>query len=62
MPYAHARRFEAPVDFEGTYNGTLDATYFGPACLQYYSPKETYGVEDCFVMNVWKPLAAKPGE
>ena len=36
--------------------GTLDASYYGPACLQVLTNTSTYGVEHgCHVLNVWRP-------
>lgn len=50
-------RFEAPEDFQGAYvSDPLDASDFGPACLQVgNSPDEVYGSEDCLYANVWQP-------
>lgn len=47
IPYAVSKRFEPPSRFQGPYKSDpFDASQFGPACLQYYSANETYGVED----------------
>jgi len=59
LPFAHSRRFEAPVDWKGKHTGTLQATDFGPACMQIgTSAGVTYGSEDCLVVNIWQPAGA----
>ncbi len=54
MPFTHStERFTAPVDWQQPYNTTpFDATYYGPACLQFFSFRETYGVCVCVCVRV----------
>jgi len=63
IPYAHARRFEEPVDFRGKYaEDPLRTVVWGPACLQVGTPPEqTYGSEDCLKANVWRPSGVEEG-
>jgi len=60
MPFGHANRYEAPVDFKGKYkNSFLETKYFGHACMQVGNdPSKTYGSEDCLYANIWKPSNA----
>lgn len=63
IPFAHAERFQPPVDFTGRYpGGSMEANMWGPACMQVGNdPSQTYGSEDCLMANVWRPLHARPG-
>lgn len=60
MPFGHAARFEAPIDFEEKYKtDVLEAKYFGHACMQVGGmANETYGSEDCLFANIWRPANA----
>jgi carboxylesterase type B len=63
IPFAQAPigelRFRKPVPY-GSWNGTLDATQFGPSCVQSleyiteYLPNKQMS-EDCLVLNVFVP-------
>jgi carboxylesterase type B len=61
IPYASAERFEAPVVSKGLPGGgTFDATNILPlgqaACMQAgYGKNESYGREDCLILNLYKP-------
>jgi para-nitrobenzyl esterase len=69
IPYAIAptgsRRWKAPEEMP-KWNDTLDATKFGPACVQnnnrsesiYYSELTSMS-EDCLSLNVWAPANAR---
>ena len=56
VPYATARRFEAPQQWSQQYaRGVLDATSYGPQCPQLYpSPGATIS-EECLFLNVFTP-------
>ena len=59
IPYGDAPRFEPAVVRTAPLEGTLDGSYFGPACLQVLTNVTTYGVEHgCHVLNVWRPAGA----
>ena len=45
IPYGDAPRFEPAVVRTAPLEGTLDGSYFGPACLQVLTNVTTYGVE-----------------
>ena len=71
IPYASAERFEAPVVSKNLTPGrgrTFDATnidpYGGAACLQppFSRNQTSYGVEECLIMNLYKPLKDAPAE
>ena len=64
VPFATAKRFEAPMDFHGTYPaGGMSAENWGPACMQVANdPSQTYGSEDCLKANVWTPHKAWEGK
>lgn len=57
VPYADAPRFRPAVLRTRPFDvSPLDASYFGPACLQILTANATYGVEHgCHVMNFWRP-------
>jgi len=61
VPYATAKRFDEPVTLTKLPGGTFDATNIwgdGRAeCLQqpYYETQDSYGVEDCLIMNIYTP-------
>ena len=51
-------RFEEPVPF-GSWEGTLDATTFGPSCIQPPSmPSNFTQSEDCLYLNIYVPGGA----
>lgn len=51
-------RFEEPVPF-GSWEGTLDATMFGPSCIQPPSmPSNFTQSEDCLYLNIYVPVGA----
>jgi len=58
-----AERFEPAVPrSKGFDQNPLDATYFGPACLQTLTNVTTYGSEySCHVLNIWRPAGVGPG-
>ena len=51
--YARAPRFAAPVPVE--VEGVVDATKFGPACLQWGLRERVIGAEECLTLNVFAP-------
>ncbi len=60
-------RWQPPQALE-TRQGTLQATAFGPACMQFgnfYTSNDPttfekpYGSEDCLYLNIWKPKTAE---
>jgi para-nitrobenzyl esterase len=63
IPYAAppvgALRFKPTQDHE-CWQGALDATAFGPACLQLDAMQKPTGSEDCLTLNVWAPAEATP--
>lgn len=63
VPFAWAKRFESPTDFQAKYpGGMLQAKMWGPACMQVAAdPSATYGSEDCLKANIWRPHWAAPG-
>lgn len=63
IPYGAAARFRAATTRTEAFDeGSLDASYYGPACLQTLTSSKTYGVEHgCHVINVWRPAGAAPG-
>jgi len=63
IPYGSAKRFEpATPRTEHFEKSPLDATYFGPACLQTLTNVTTYGSEySCHVLNCWRPSGATAG-
>lgn len=55
-------RFRQPVEY-GRWNGTLDATKYGPSCFQDVNSSFTiwYGTsEDCLQLNIYVPFATSP--
>ena len=63
IPYGTAERFEPAVPrSKGFDQNPLEATYFGPACLQTLTNVTTYGSEySCHVLNIWRPAGVGPG-
>jgi para-nitrobenzyl esterase len=68
MPFAAAPvgplRWRAPQPV-ADWSGVRDASRFGNDCMQEKSPfgnPTTVPSEDCLYLNVYKPLAAKPGD
>jgi len=70
IPYAVAptgsRRWKATEDLP-KWSDTLEATKFGPACIQNNNPSESIYFwklasmsEDCLSLNVWAPANARP--
>ena len=69
IPYAHARRWEAPRRVDA-WSGVLDARAYGPICPQRGSITLRLGRwlgsyvpeadEDCLNLNVWVPAADPP--
>lgn len=63
IPYAAppvgALRFE-PTEAHACWQGALDATAFGPKCLQLDENQQPTGSEDCLTLNVWAPAGASP--
>ena len=57
--YARAPRFAAPVPVE--VEGVVDATKFGPACLQWGLRERVIGAEECLTLNVFAPSKAGLG-
>ena len=57
VPYGDAERFKPAKERTSPFEATpLDASYYGPACLQTLTANTTYGVEHgCHVMNFWRP-------
>ena len=53
MPPTGARRFRKPVPLSGVWTTTLDATKYGPSCLDPYAVKEKS--EDCLHLNIFLP-------
>eukprot|EP00301_Raphidiophrys_heterophryoidea_P021957 c6226_g1_i1.p1 GENE.c6226_g1_i1~~c6226_g1_i1.p1 ORF type:complete len:595 (+),score=127.26 c6226_g1_i1:44-1786(+) len=61
MPFGVTQRFaKSELRSDPFDQSPLDATYFGPACLQTLTATSTYGKEDCLVMNVWAPRSLDP--
>ena len=57
VPYATARRFEAPQQWSQQYpHGVLDATSHAPQCPQLYPTPGTSISEDCLFLNIFTPL------
>lgn len=55
-------RFKQPVEY-GQWNGTLDATKYGPSCFQdvNYTITIWYGTsEDCLQLNIYVPFTTSP--
>lgn len=55
-------RFRQPVEY-GQWNGTLDATKYGPSCFQDVNSSFTiwYGTsEDCLQLNIYVPFTTSP--
>ena len=56
-------RFRQPV-LHGPWNGTLDATSFGPSCIQQFDPQAKQYLpnlnqsEDCLHLNIYAPYGA----
>ncbi|MFC6767971.1 carboxylesterase/lipase family protein [Natrinema soli] len=72
IPYAEQpvgdRRWRPP-EIPGEWEGTLEATEYGPACVQRGglatiagSEPEISGSEDCLNLNVWSPSDATPDD
>ena len=61
IPYANApARFTYPTPYAG--NKTLNATAYGPICVQAGTPPP-YSSEDCLFLNVWTPyIPSNPSE
>eukprot|EP00040_Diaphanoeca_grandis_P033692 m.206796 g.206796 ORF g.206796 m.206796 type:complete len:456 (+) comp32969_c0_seq1:40-1407(+) len=61
IPYASAKRFEPPIPVLQFNNSFFDATNIDPygkaACMQppYVSGADTYGVEECLIVNIYRP-------
>ena len=57
IPYAEpptgSRRFQKPVPLTGPWTGTLDATKYGPSCLDPLSDRHVS--EDCLHLNIFVP-------
>jgi para-nitrobenzyl esterase len=60
LPPTGPLRFAPPADVP-CWDGTNDATVFGPACIQRGRDGEITGIEDCLTLNVWAPDAASSG-
>lgn len=64
IPYAAppvgALRFK-PTEDHACWQGALDATAYGPQCLQLDDAQKPTGSEDCLTLNVWAPAGASPG-
>eukprot|EP00039_Didymoeca_costata_P030914 m.32095 g.32095 ORF g.32095 m.32095 type:complete len:549 (+) comp8378_c0_seq2:286-1932(+) len=59
IPFGTSKRFEAGTLYSGTFpHNPQPMQQFGPACMQILTENTTYGVEECFVMNVWTPKNA----
>ena len=58
IPYAQpptaTRRFKKPEPLNGSWTTTLDATVFGPSCLDPMSDRESN--EDCLHLNIFVPV------
>lgn len=53
-------RFKEPIEY-GKWNGTLDATNYGPACFQDITFTIWYGTsEDCLQLNIYVPFTTFP--
>ena len=61
IPYANPpARFTYPTPYAG--NKTLNATAYGPICVQAGTPPP-YSSEDCLFLNVWTPyIPSNPSE
>lgn len=65
IQYAHAKRFQEPVDIE-KYSEVVEAKSFGPQSPQVpgfmdeiLNTKELPTSEDCLYLNIWKPSEVK---
>ncbi len=55
-------RWRPPAPAPG-WDGTLDATAFGPSCVQapFSGQPPVEQSEDCLTLNVWRPVGVSPG-